>query len=738
MESIFQRSASPTELASELSKRNSPEELSSFLRDASLEDLYRALEPLTYRQGNRASASISDARASARSRLDDLCKDVAAFAAVESNVHWIEALLAFALPLLVDALPKDRRGTSVVPHPHPLQKQVMPDSAQAITISGQMYFETNRACDNCDAHIQDREFWHCQDGCDVDFCKKCYEQLESLFANRDIQHSLWVVQFIWFVSQKILSTSPTEREIILRDLAFQWPIHMFQQLVKAVVDVADASVVHVEDRLMINCELVRHCSDYCVSEDIKNIAGGTGFWHTIGFLRILEAANRLPLAEHRLGEIYSEGARIPEASSFILQGIDKCSALSDWHRWHQTLDSQEEECSDVLLMHPFKINARFTCFLTHACLVPEAFRRQCAIFDVRSATTSLRAVKTYRLLKVKREPATELLAGVVAALGTEFFEGCEVRLEGLGAQPQLNGHLGTLKSFDASAVRWAVKLKSGEEKKVRPQNLARVRDEKTNIFHHIGHLFQVSFVGEPASGPGVNKEFIRLAFVCALRQLHPFQPWLYNEENRTHWFNNFDNDFKMQSHEAYDACAAYRATGALLGHAIANDCFLPSVFPVALYNLLLLAMGSSYVRPWSLVDLATVDSAIARSLEHLVEYEGDDIDELFVLNWPDTRKLRNMTKELRTGYVRDYVHWFFNVRCEEQQKAFCTGFCEVAGLSQMIRQHVGLEQLEHLLCGIEQAVNVSAVREGAIVLGWEPHEEAYLAAFWDPWTAFVN
>ena len=348
----------------------------------------------------------------------------------------------------------------------------------------------------------------------------------------------------------------------------------------------------------------------------------------------------------------------------------------------------------------------------------------------------MRPVKTLRLLKVKREPATELLAGVVAALGTEFFEGCEVRLEGLGAQPQLNGHLGTLKSFDASAVRWAVKLKSGEEKKVRPQNLMRVRDEKTNIFHHIGQLFQVSFVGEPASGPGVNKEFIRLSFACALRQLHPFQPWLYNEENRTHWFNHFTNDFNMQSHEACDACAAYRATGALLGHAIANDCFLPSVYPVALYNLLLQTMGSSYARPFSLVDLATVDSAIARSLEHLVEYEGDDIDELFLLNWPDTRKLRNMTKELRTGYVRDYVHWFFNVRCEDQQKAFCAGFCEVAGLSQMIRQHVGLEQLERLLCGIEQAVNVSAVREGAIVLGWKPHEETYLAAFWDPWTAF--
>ena len=213
-----------------------------------LEGLHRALQPLMHHP-RQATADVAAAKASARASLDSICEDVGAAAASESNVHWIEALLAFALPLLVDALPKDRRGTCVVPHPHPLQKQVMPDTAQSITISGQSIFQTNRACDNCDAHIQDREYWHCQDGCDVDFCKKCYEQLESLFANRDMEHSSWVVHFVWFISHQILSVPPCERELILRDLAFQWPIHMFQQLVRAVVDVADASVVHVEDCL---------------------------------------------------------------------------------------------------------------------------------------------------------------------------------------------------------------------------------------------------------------------------------------------------------------------------------------------------------------------------------------------------------------------------------------------------------------------------------------------------------
>ena len=383
------------------------------------------------------------------------------------------------------------------------------------------------------------------------------------------------------------------------------------------------------------------------------------------------------------------------------------------------MEKQEEECSDVLLMHPFKINERFTCFLTHASLVPETFRRQCAVFDVRNSTTSFRTDKTLRRLQVKRTPS-ELLAGTVAALGSAFREGKEVRLCGLSAQ-HLNGELGVLVQFDESSERWAVKLREGDVKKVRPQNLERTEGQDVNEFVHIGQIFQIMFHGEPASGPGVNKEFIRLAFGCALEQREPCQPWIYNEENRTHWFN-----------EQAVCEDTYRATGALLGHAIANDCFLPSVFPVALYNLLLQAMSSPYARSWSLVELAGVDPAIARSLEHLVEYEGDDIQELFVLNWSDVRNLKGNSKGQRAEYVRDYVHWFFDERSAAQQRAFCAGFAEVAGRSQMIRRHVALEQLERLLCGVEQAVNVAAVREGAVTLGWQPSEEEYIAAFWEP------
>ena len=62
-----------------------------------------------------------------------------------------------------------------------------------------------------------------------------------------MEHARWAVQFVWFISHQILLAPPSDRELIVRDLAFQWPIEMFQQLVRAVVDVADASVVHVED-----------------------------------------------------------------------------------------------------------------------------------------------------------------------------------------------------------------------------------------------------------------------------------------------------------------------------------------------------------------------------------------------------------------------------------------------------------------------------------------------------------
>ena len=445
----------------------------------------------------------------------------------------------------------------------------------------------------------------------------------------------------------------------------------------------------------------------------------------MGFLQILDAANRLPIAEHRLGQIYSEGARLPDPSTFILRGIDKCSALGDWHRWHQAQE-QGEESSDALRMHPFQINTQFTCFLTHGILVPEVFRRQCAIFDVRNAAMSFRPKKEFRRLTVTRQPASQLLQGVVAALGTPFQIGIKVCLQGLGAQPMLNGKLGTLDKFDDAAGRWQVKTDEGKVLKVRPQNLKRVDGE--NLFEHTSQLFQVIFSGEPASGPGVNKELICLAFRCALEQSDPVKPWLYNEENRTHWFN-----------DQVEGCEdTFRATGALLGHAIANDCFLPSVFPVALYNLLLRAMSSPYVRPWSLVELAGVDSAIARSLEHLVEYEGEDINELFCLDWSGARNLCGISKDERMDYVREYVSWFFEKRSADQQHSFCEGFCEVAGRSQMVRRHVTIEQLERLICGVEQAVSVSAIRDGAVLLGWEPDEEPYIAAFWEPRAIFMD
>ena len=144
MEASYPKGCIPSEASADEPAKNwsnsSASQVSRFLREASFQELHHALEPVT---------SVS-ARASVRTALDSVCKDTQLLTEAGSSVHWIEALLAFTLPLLVDALPRDQRGTSVVPHPHPLRKHVMDDSARAVTITGQMIFETNCACDNCD------------------------------------------------------------------------------------------------------------------------------------------------------------------------------------------------------------------------------------------------------------------------------------------------------------------------------------------------------------------------------------------------------------------------------------------------------------------------------------------------------------------------------------------------------------------------------------------------------------
>ena len=135
---------------------------------------------------------------------------------------------------------------------------------------------------------------------------------------------------------------------------------------------------------------------------------------------------------------------------------------------------------------------------------------------------------------------------------------------------------------------------------------------------------------------------------------------------------------------------------------------------------------------WSIEQLSSVSPAIASSLESLLEYEGDDLAEVFELDWPNAGKLAGIPRgDERSEYVCEYVCWYFQERFKEQIYAMCEGFRAVVGHSVLLSTLVTPPQLEQIICGVEEPLDVAAVRKCAKTNGWnEEEEQTYLAAFW--------
>ncbi len=74
--------------------------------------------------------------------------------------------------------------------------------------------------------------------------------------------------------------------------------------------------------------------------------------------------------------------------------------------------------------------------------------------------------------------------------------------------------------------------------------------------------------------------------------------------------------------------AKFEVVGMLLGLALFNNVVLGLEFPLPLYKALLSANPQ-----WTLDDLAQVKPTVARNLRSLLDYEGDDVEEVFCLNF---------------------------------------------------------------------------------------------------------
>uniref|UniRef100_A0A3Q2P0V4 HECT and RLD domain containing E3 ubiquitin protein ligase 3 n=1 Tax=Fundulus heteroclitus TaxID=8078 RepID=A0A3Q2P0V4_FUNHE len=209
----------------------------------------------------------------------------------------------------------------------------------------------------------------------------------------------------------------------------------------------------------------------------------------------------------------------------------------------------------------------------------------------------------------------------------------------------------------------------------RNQNLVYDKKNKIKISFNLCSL-QVIFDGEEAvDAGGVTKEF----FLLLLKELLDpvYGMFTHYKDSNLLWFS--DKCFVEQNW--------FHLIGIICGLAIYNSTVVDLHFPLALYKKLLDV-------PPSLEDFKELSPTEARSLQQLLDYDGGDVEDTFLLNFAITRENYGMTeiKELVPGgesiavdknnrkeFVEAYLRYVFSDSVCEQYSAFSAGFLKVCG-----------------------------------------------------------
>ncbi|XP_015126576.1 probable E3 ubiquitin-protein ligase HERC4 isoform X2 [Diachasma alloeum] len=187
---------------------------------------------------------------------------------------------------------------------------------------------------------------------------------------------------------------------------------------------------------------------------------------------------------------------------------------------------------------------------------------------------------------------------------------------------------------------------------------------------------RVKFCGEEAEDAGgVKKEF----FMLLLKEILDPKYGMFKqfEETRTIWF----------SEDSFEGEQMYFLIGILCGLVIYNFIIIDLPFPLALYKKLL---GERV----TLADLKDLSPVLAKSLQSVLDYGEQDLEEVFCLNFEVTREVFGeqrvyelvpggskmpVTLERKKEFVDLYVDYIFNKSVESQFGAFYKGFHKVCG-----------------------------------------------------------
>ena len=220
---------------------------------------------------------------------------------------------------------------------------------------------------------------------------------------------------------------------------------------------------------------------------------------------------------------------------------------------------------------------------------------------------------------------------------------------------------------------------------------------------------KIVFKGEDGvDAGGVTKEFFQLL----VAQLFDVNTGMWTMHDGTHtWFNsdciwNYDG---------------YYLVGVLLGLAVYNGVILDVHFPNTVYRKLL-------GLPLGLEDM--VDEQVRNGLQNLLDYEGDDVEDIFCMTfevtWMDLgaerrRELKPgganipVTNDNREEYVMLYVKWLLVVSIQPQYNEFERGFMQVMENSSL--DLLRPEELELLVVGTPE-LDFNALEENAQYEGY--------------------
>ncbi|KAI8460270.1 hypothetical protein BY996DRAFT_6429727 [Phakopsora pachyrhizi] len=238
-------------------------------------------------------------------------------------------------------------------------------------------------------------------------------------------------------------------------------------------------------------------------------------------------------------------------------------------------------------------------------------------------------------------------------------------------------------------------------------------------------LLKIGFVNEEGvDGGGLKKEW----FLLLIRRLvaPEYGMFIHDEETNQIWFNPASSEFEE-----------FKLIGTVIGLAIYNCVTLDINLPLVCYKKLLKSPTSG------LEDVQTFRPSVARGLKWILDYEGNDLEEVCGRNMVGDYESYGTIVEVplieggadipvsnknRKEYVKLYSDFIVNKSVEKQFTAFAQGFNTVAaGNALSLFQP---QEIELLVRGSEEALDFNQLQLTTVYDGYSRNDET-IVEFWN-------